>query len=56
MCSSDLQPAADVLQANLSFFEGTGMSKHLSSQRANGLMAMIDEIKAFAVKCAAGEA
>lgn len=49
------QPAADVLQANLSFFEGTGMSKHLSSQRANGLMAMIDEIKAFAVKCAAGE-
>ncbi len=50
------QPAADVLQANLSFFEGTGMSKHLSSQRANGLMAMIDEIKAFAVKCAAGEA
>jgi cysteine desulfuration protein SufE len=44
-----------VLQADLSFFEGTGLSKHLSSQRANGLMAMIDEIKAFAVLCAAGE-
>ena len=49
------QPAAEVLQADLSFFEGTGLSKHLSSQRANGLMAMIDEIKAFAVECAAGE-
>lgn len=49
------QPAEDVLQADLSFFEGTGLSKHLSSQRANGLMAMIDEIKAFAAQCAAGE-
>ena len=49
------QPAEDVLTADLTFFEGTGLSKHLSSQRANGLMAMIDEIKAFAAKCAAGE-
>jgi cysteine desulfuration protein SufE len=49
------QPAEDILTANLTFFEGTGLSKHLSSQRANGLMAMIDEIKAFAAKCAAGE-
>jgi cysteine desulfuration protein SufE len=49
------QTPETVLQADLSFFEGTGLSKHLSSQRANGLMAMIDEIKAFAVLCAAGE-
>jgi len=49
------QPATDILQADMTFFEDTGLSKHLSSQRANGLMAMIDEIKAFAVKCAAGE-
>ena len=49
------QTPETVLQADLSFFEGTGLSKHLSSQRANGLMAMINEIKAFAVQCAAGE-
>lgn len=50
------QPADVILKADLTFFEETGLNKHLSSQRANGLMAMIDEIKAFAVKCAAGEA
>jgi len=49
------QPPEDILQADLSFFEETGLNKHLSSQRTNGLRAMIDEIKAFAVKCAAGE-
>jgi len=50
------QPAEKVIQADLTFFEQTGLSKHLSSQRANGLMAMIDEIMAFAARCAAGEA
>ena len=49
------QPADEVIQADLAFFEETGLSKHLSSQRANGLMAMIEEIKAFAAKCASGE-
>lgn len=49
------QSAEKVLQADLTFFDQTGLSKHLSSQRANGLMAMIDEIKAFATRCAAGE-
>lgn len=48
------QTAEDVLKADLVFFEETGLDKHLSSQRANGLMAMIDQIKAFAVECAAG--
>ena len=50
------QPAEAVLQNDLTFFEETGLSKHLSSQRANGLMAMIEQIKAFAVLCASGEA
>ena len=50
------QPAEAVLQTDLTFFEETGLSKHLSSQRANGLMAMIEQIKAFAVLCASGEA
>lgn len=50
------QPAEDILQADLTFFEETGLNKHISSQRANGLMAMIDQIKAFTAKCAAGEA
>lgn len=46
------QPAADIITAELVFFEQTGLDKHLSSQRANGLMAMIEEIKAFAKNCA----
>lgn len=50
------QSAEAVLEADLAFFEQTGLNKHLSSQRANGLMAMVDEIKTFAAKCAAGEA
>ena len=50
------QPAEAVLQNELTFFEETGLSRHLSSQRANGLMAMIEQIKAFAVLCASGEA
>jgi cysteine desulfuration protein SufE len=49
------QPAQEILEAELNFFEQTGLDKHLSSQRANGLMAMISEIKAFAAQCAAGE-
>lgn len=49
------QPADEVIKVELNFFEQTGLDKHLSSQRANGLMAMIEEIKAFAVLCAAGE-
>jgi len=47
------QPAEEVRQADLIFFVQTGLDKHLSSQRANGLMAMIDEIRAFAAECVA---
>lgn len=46
------QTAEDVLKADLVFFEQTGLDKHLSSQRANGLMAMIEQIKTFAAGCA----
>jgi cysteine desulfuration protein SufE len=50
------QPAEEAAAAELTFFDETGLNKHLSSQRANGLMAMINEIKKFAIQCAAGEA
>ncbi len=49
------QPPQAILSDDLFFFEETGLSKHLSSQRANGLMAMIEEIKAFAAASAAAE-
>jgi len=49
------QPARQAATAQLTFFDETGLNKHLSSQRANGLMAMIDEIRKFAIHCAAGE-
>jgi cysteine desulfuration protein SufE len=47
------QPPQEILSADLFFFEKTGLSKHLSSQRANGLLAMIEKIKAFAAACVA---
>lgn len=46
------QPADEVLNADLTFFEEIGLNQHLSSQRANGLLAMVDQIKAFAAHCA----
>jgi cysteine desulfuration protein SufE len=49
------QPAEAVLKADLTFFDAIGLNKHLSSQRANGLMAMVEEIKSFAARCASGE-
>lgn len=49
------QPAEEVITADLTFFKEIGLDKHLSSQRANGLMAMFEEIKAFAAQCARGE-
>ena len=50
------QPAEEAVTAALTFFDETGLNKHLSSQRANGLKAMIDQIRKFAIQCAAGEA
>jgi cysteine desulfuration protein SufE len=50
------QPAVKAATAELTFFDETGLNKHLSSQRANGLKAMIDQIRKFSIQCAAGEA
>jgi len=47
------QDADAVAQAELTFFDETNLSSHLSSQRSNGLLAMVDEIRKFAVACAA---
>ena len=49
------QKANAVVKTELTFFDETGLNKNLSSQRANGLTAMIDQIKAFAMNCAAGQ-
>jgi len=46
------QPAKEIKTADLSFFKEIGLNQHLSSQRTNGLMAMVDQIKAFAALCA----
>jgi cysteine desulfuration protein SufE len=50
------QPAEAVIKADLTFFKEIGLDKHLSSQRANGLLAMVEEIKAFAAQCVGGAA
>ena len=45
------QPAKDVLEADLSLFEELGLWRHLSSQRSNGLTAMVAHLKAKAADC-----
>ena len=47
------QPAKDVLDADLSFFEELGLWRHISSQRSNGLTAMVAHLKAKAADCLA---
>lgn len=49
------QPAKDVLEADLSIFEELGLWRHISSQRSNGLTAMVAHLKAEAVDCLAKE-
>lgn len=49
------QPAKDVLEADLSFFEELGLWRHISSQRSNGLTAMVAHLKAKAADCLAKE-
>ena len=49
------QPAKDVLEADLSFFEELGLWRHISSQRSNGLTAMVAHLKAEAADCLAKE-
>lgn len=45
------QPAKNVVETDLSFFEEMGINQHLSSQRTNGLMSMVEKIKVFAAQC-----
>ena len=42
------QKPADILTCDLNFIERTGLRSHLSSQRSNGLSAMILKIKQYA--------
>lgn len=49
------QPAKDVLAADLSLFEELGLWRHISSQRSNGLTAMVAHLKAEAADCLAKE-
>ena len=49
------QPAKDVLAADLSLFEELGLWRHISSQRSNGLTAMVAHLKAEAMDCLAKE-
>ncbi len=43
------QPVKDILAADFSFIEKIGLHEFLSPSRANGLMAMIQQIKYYAV-------
>lgn len=45
------QPAENIARADLYFLDEIGVKQHLSPQRANGLLAMIDAIKKFATAC-----
>lgn len=45
------QTGEAIQSTSLTFLEETGLNRHLSSQRANGLLAMIDQIKLFAKSC-----
>jgi cysteine desulfuration protein SufE len=44
----DGHPPRDVAQAELYFLEETGLGAHLSPSRANGLVAMVKQIRAYA--------
>jgi cysteine desulfuration protein SufE len=50
----DGRPPAEVAHADLYFLEQTGLSTHLSPSRANGLAAMVKQIRAYASEWDAG--
>lgn len=50
------QPASDVIKADLTIFNTLGLWKHLSSQRSNGVTAMLGHLKAAAALCQGAEA
>ncbi len=43
------QTASDILNADLYFIDKIGLREHLSPTRSNGLLAMIKQIKAYAL-------
>ena len=49
------QPAEEVLRSNISFFETLGLWRHISSQRSNGLTAMMGHLKQAAADCLGGQ-
>ena len=49
------QPAEAFGNVNLSLFETLGFWRHLSSQRSNGLTAMVAHLRAAAAECAQGK-
>lgn len=50
------QPATEIMNANLYFIEQIGMSQHLSPTRANGLAAMVKQMKLYGVVFSSKEA
>ena len=50
------QPAKAVENADLTIFNTLGLWKHLSSQRSNGVTAMLSHLKAAAILCQEGAA
>ncbi len=43
------QPADDIIAADISFIDAIGLNEHLSPTRSNGLMAMIKQMKLYAL-------
>lgn len=43
------QAPQDIINANLDFIEKTGLSQHLAQTRSNGLLAMVKQIKFYAM-------
>jgi cysteine desulfuration protein SufE len=43
------QPARDIVESDLYFVEKIGIQKHLSPTRSNGLLAMIKQMKLYAM-------
>lgn len=46
---ADNQPAEDIMNADFYFIDKIGLKEHLSPTRSNGLLAMIKQIKLYAV-------
>lgn len=43
------QSAKDIVNAELTFIDEIGLSQHLSPTRSNGLLAMVKQIKMYAL-------